>query len=191
MAHATDWIAWLTFVTGAVSIIGLGALVYTLNLQRDANRISVKVGQDQVSAYLMIDRVTAAYNAFTGDGSVQWRIEFCLTNSGETPARDVWSYTEIITPTAVTVGEKVSAFDIAGHSESPFRQNCLVRQSDDDFSALSWADDTRINLKCTIVIGWKDVFGRKHEHRATFGGTSNFAPAGGHMPGLHQVSRDG
>ncbi|MGR3510348.1 MAG: hypothetical protein ACU0CQ_11730 [Sulfitobacter sp.] len=39
MAHATDWIAWLTAATGFFSILGLGAIIYTLNLQRLANQI--------------------------------------------------------------------------------------------------------------------------------------------------------
>jgi len=56
MAHATDWIAWITAVSGFFGALGMGALVYTLFLQREANQIM----RDEQRPWLSIQSREAA-----------------------------------------------------------------------------------------------------------------------------------
>lgn len=39
IAHATDWIAWITFASAGIGVFDLGALIATLFFQREATKI--------------------------------------------------------------------------------------------------------------------------------------------------------
>lgn len=85
VAHATDWIAWLTLAACTLSALGLGALIYTLNLQREANSIARRNSNDQLRAYLHFDSSQIVRDQETG----QLRAALVIRNFGQTPARQV------------------------------------------------------------------------------------------------------
>lgn len=180
MAHATDWIAWLSLVTGFFGILGLGAIIYTLNLQRDANKITRKIGEAQVRAYLTINSINARYVAVQSNQEItmEWSIEFKLRNSGHTPARNIWCKADIITPHAEASGEAVVAFDISGNSDGMFEVRCDVSQSGNAF-VRGLADGESFNLKCRITVGFTDVFDKPcGPFNFLFGATKNFSRHG-------------
>ncbi|MEO9685528.1 MAG: hypothetical protein ABJF86_10370 [Tateyamaria sp.] len=82
MAHATDWIAWITAVTGFFSILGLGAIVYTLNLHRSANKIM----RDEKRPWMQFAPTVAQYER---DGVTRVSIGFKPKNIGGRPAKNV------------------------------------------------------------------------------------------------------
>jgi hypothetical protein len=81
MAHATDWIAWLTFATGLFGAMGFFALLYTLKLQRTANDIMLRDQRPwldvniSLSDFVWIDK-----------NYVQFGGAYTIRNFGKTPS---------------------------------------------------------------------------------------------------------
>ncbi len=119
MAHATDWIAWLTFATGVLSVFGLGALIYTLNLQREANRTTREIGEAQVQAHLMPKKTEVRVAGCHSNG-VEGRSFFTIftgVNVGSTPAYRV-SFKAVIDGVEPSDGWKpVSPRDVSPNGE--------------------------------------------------------------------------
>ncbi len=89
MADSTKWIVWLTGVSMALSLVGAGLLVWTLQETRKtsraavkANKIARKVGERQVRAYVFIERATLVG---VSDGAPE--VRFRVRNYGQSPAR--------------------------------------------------------------------------------------------------------
>ena len=90
MAHATDWIAWFTFFTSAISAFGLGALAYTLYLQRDATKaardavaVTRGIGEAQVRAYPALNAAGAGVTLeHVSAERTRFRFEGVIVNHG-------------------------------------------------------------------------------------------------------------
>lgn len=96
VAHATDWIAWVTLISSIVGAVGLGALFYTLNLHRSANNIAQLIGQAQVRSYVGIKSIQVVRGDppfQVSEGTIKkfktiW-LNIIVENTGQSPARDI------------------------------------------------------------------------------------------------------
>ncbi|WP_299619645.1 hypothetical protein [uncultured Tateyamaria sp.] len=170
MAHATDWIVWLTFVTGAVGVAGLGAIIYTLNLQRNANEIALEIGQKQVRAYLFVKSVSILSVVTDGIQDTITPVVVCH-NFGQSPASDIQVSLECRIHRNVTdfCSKKstmivMSAGDVTGPS-SPFSTLFPSRFPAGIIQKIRAGECIFfVSLKIT----YKDVFGSDDEIRADY-----------------------
>jgi hypothetical protein len=140
-------------------------------------RETTRIGEAQVRAYLAISGVNARYVTVRLDQAteIEWHIEFKVTNSGQTPARNIWFRSDIVTHDAEAVGEVTVAPDISGSADAAWEIRCNIQQHGDDF-ANGLVDDEAFDMQCKIVVGFTDVFGKKcGPFHFLYGGTKNFA----------------
>jgi hypothetical protein len=160
VAHATDWIAWLTLAACVLSLFALGALIYTLNLQREANRIARRASNDQLRAYLHFESTTIVRDPERGG----LRAALVIRNFGQTPAR------QIVTSTQEGVGSNIPDHEIIddfgvyeimsdlgpqqSHTYYFFIDDKLVERIN------SGDDPDARQIKWVGRVGYRDVFGR-------------------------------
>lgn len=86
-----------TWIQTGIAVIGTLALLYTLWLTREANRISREIGQAQVRAYLGIQGGDILSPATKGedfevedDGCIALKAKFSVKNFGQSPAAHIF-----------------------------------------------------------------------------------------------------
>ena len=104
MAHATDWIALLTLVSGSISAIGIGLIIWTLYVTRELSR-------NETRAYVQADRV---FFFWGGKRRERPRVEVWFTNSGTTPAKSYRYRMRAFTYGHDEVGEDFPSIDEIG-----------------------------------------------------------------------------
>ncbi|WP_293450571.1 hypothetical protein [Planktotalea sp.] len=132
MAHATDWIAWITLVSSTFAVFGVGLLIWNLSAAREANKIARTIGQAQNRAY--IAHMTGG-DATPVAEVFQNEIHTCLTfvNRGFLPAKSL-SYSGIVRLTlngTMVFEENVSDFhgDLITQSDVLFQHKLDVKGS--------------------------------------------------------------
>ncbi len=86
MAHATDWIAWITLISSIFGVFGLGALVYTLFLQRASNKIML----NEQRPWLVPSAKEGPHKPILRDGTVvQANISVFFSNAGKSAATNM------------------------------------------------------------------------------------------------------
>jgi hypothetical protein len=97
----------------AVGLAGLIALLWTLKLTRDSNRINRRIGEAQVRCYLSIERA----RAYICDGDNKPRLEIAIRNNGSSPSLETWWRASIEYAVAGTGGARRSPpLDVSGVS---------------------------------------------------------------------------
>jgi hypothetical protein len=90
MAHATDWIAWITFVSSFFGVVGVGLLVWTLGEQRNANSIAQRIGEAQSRAYVTFSNLGfSLINPGDGTEARSLVFEMFWDIDGQSPALNV------------------------------------------------------------------------------------------------------